>query len=93
MTACKSSPIVYISDMNMNPDLCRAARALFDWSRSDLAEKAGVSTPVVVKYERGGNLREETLAKLVEAFSANGVTFPKVRGGESIVRRSKPPST
>lgn len=90
MAACKSSPIVYISDMNMNPDLCRGGRGLLNWSRADLAEKAGVSTPVVVKYERGGNLREETLAKLVEAFSAHGVTFPPGRGVERIERRSKP---
>ncbi len=78
--------------MNMNPDLCRAARAFFDWSRSDLAAKAGVSTPVIVKYERGGNLREETLERISSAFSAHGVTFTDGRAVQTI-RYRKPPST
>ena len=61
--------------MDITPELSRAGRGFLNWSRADLARAAGVSTPVVVKFEHGGNLQAETLAKLIAAFSANGVTF------------------
>ncbi|WP_051539465.1 helix-turn-helix transcriptional regulator [Sulfitobacter sp. 20_GPM-1509m] len=75
--------------MNITPELCRGARGLLGWSRADLAAAAGVSTPVVVKYEGGGNLNAGTLEKITSAFSAHGVKLTDTKATQTI-RRAKP---
>ena len=54
----------------------RAARALLDWSRSELAEKAGYSLPTVQRVEKGGaKVSDEVRQKLKETAEAAGVEF------------------
>ena len=69
--------------MVINPEQCRAARALLDWSRTDLAEASGVGQSTISKFER----RERTphrsnVAALQASLEAAGVVF--IEGGEAI---------
>ena len=58
----------------LNPEACRAARALLRWSMRDLAKAAGVSLETVLRVEQGGGpFKPETLGKLCDAFAAEGV--------------------
>lgn len=78
--------------MKITPDLCRAGRGLLNWSRADLANAAGVSTPVVVKFEHGGNLQQATIDKIAAAFDARGVKIENRPRVQSITRKTPPPS-
>ncbi|MQB20577.1 helix-turn-helix domain-containing protein [Agrobacterium tumefaciens] len=56
----------------------KAARALLDWSQSDLAAASGVSEPTIKRLESAsGELggRSDTTEKIVAALEAAGVTF------------------
>jgi transcriptional regulator with XRE-family HTH domain len=54
----------------------RAARALLDWSRSKLGEKAGYSLPTIQRVEKGGaKVSDEVLEKLKATLEAAGVEF------------------
>ena len=64
------------------PAQIRAARALLDWSRPDLARAAGVAVRTVAGLERGEHApRAETVAALRSALEAAGVRFTR-RGVE-----------
>lgn len=55
---------------------CRAARALIDWSREDLAERSKVGLRTIVDFERGAREpRELTKDALRRALEAAGVLF------------------
>lgn len=56
----------------------KAARALLDWSQSDLAAASGVSEPTIKRLESAsGELggRSDTTEKIVAALEAAGVIF------------------
>ena len=54
----------------------RAARALLDWSRSKLAQKAGHSLATVQRVEKGGAfVSDEVRAKLKATLEAARVEF------------------
>lgn len=56
----------------------KAARALLDWSQSDMAASSGVSEPTIKRLEAAsGELggRAETIEKIVEALEKAGVIF------------------
>ena len=54
----------------------RAARALLDWSRSKLGEKAGHSLATIQRVEKGGAyVSDEVRAKLKATLEAAGVEF------------------
>ena len=54
----------------------RAARALLDWSRSKLADKADHSLATVQRVEKGGAfVSDEVRAKLKATLEAAGVEF------------------
>lgn len=54
----------------------RAARALLDWSQSDLADKAGLSQTGIAHIENGTNQpNSSTLEKIKTAFDDNGIEF------------------
>jgi ribosome-binding protein aMBF1 (putative translation factor) len=54
----------------------RAARALLDWSRSKLGEKAGHSLATIQRVEKGGAyVSDEVRAKLKSTLEAAGVEF------------------
>ena len=53
-----------------------AARALLDWSRSKLGEKAGYSLPTIQRVEKGGaKVSDEVREKLKVTLEAAGVEF------------------
>jgi len=60
----------------ITPAQFRAARALLDWSRSKLGEKAGYSLPTVQRVEKGGaKVSDAVLARLKTTLEAAGVEF------------------
>ncbi len=62
----------------------RAARALLDWSQSDLAEHAGLSQTGIARIENGTNKpNSNTLEKIKKAFDDADIEFL----GDSGVRR------
>ncbi|WP_386167230.1 helix-turn-helix transcriptional regulator [Sulfitobacter pontiacus] len=70
----------------------KAARALLDWSQSDLAESSGVSLPTIKRLETtdgpiGG--REETASAICTALEFAGVEFIAENGGGAGVRMKK----
>jgi transcriptional regulator with XRE-family HTH domain len=54
---------------------CRAARALLDWTQSDLASRTSISTVSIRAFERGGEMRESNLKLIRFTFDAAGVIF------------------
>jgi len=66
---------------------CRAARALLDWSRDELAAISKVAKRTVVDFERGArDPREATLTVIRQAFESAGVEFIPENGGGAGVR-------
>lgn len=54
----------------------RAARALLDWSQSDLADKADLSQTGIARIENGTNQpNSQTLNKIRTAFTSAGIEF------------------
>lgn len=56
----------------------KAARALLDWSQSDMAAASGVSEPTIKRLEAAvGDLggRADTIDKIVTALESAGVVF------------------
>jgi transcriptional regulator with XRE-family HTH domain len=53
----------------------RAARAMLDWSRAELAAKSGISEPNITRIEAGGDTRRETAHKISNTFQDQGVPF------------------
>ncbi|WP_294534326.1 helix-turn-helix transcriptional regulator [uncultured Rhodoblastus sp.] len=70
---------------------CRAARALLDWSREQLAEASKVGLRTIVDFERGAREpRELTKDALCRALQAAGVEFiPENGGGAGVRLRNK----
>ncbi len=62
--------------MRILPAQCRAARAMLEWSRDDLAVAAKVARRTVVDFERGArNPYDRTLADIKLALEAAGIEF------------------
>lgn len=60
----------------MMPTQCRAARALLDWTQTDLAEAAGVGLSTVVDFERRRReVASESVGAMLIAFEAAGIEF------------------
>ena len=67
----------------------KAARALLNWSQTELAGASGVSIPTIKRLEAedgylGG--RDETAAKIREALQGAGIEFINENGAEVGVR-------
>ena len=70
---------------------CRAARALLDWSRDDLARSCGVSKATLADFEAGKRTPyDRTLADIRGALEAAGVQFISENGGGAGVRFREP---
>ncbi|TNC16503.1 helix-turn-helix transcriptional regulator [Methylobacterium terricola] len=66
---------------------CRAARALLDWSREDLAEASKVSRAAIADFEAGKRqVRERTVDDIREAFEKAGLEFIPENGGGAGIR-------
>lgn len=60
----------------MTPPQCRAARALLDWTQSDLVEHSGVTQKTITDFERGlTRPYQRTLTSLIATFEAAGIEF------------------
>jgi len=60
----------------ITPEQIRAARAMLDWSTTDLAKLTGLTTNGINKIERGHvEPQEATLKKIKAAFERYGVEF------------------
>lgn len=61
----------------MSPAQCRAARALLDWSQSDLVERSGITQKTITDFERGVTTRpyRRTVEAIVTTFEAAGIEF------------------
>jgi DNA-binding XRE family transcriptional regulator len=70
----------------------KAARALLDWSQSDLARHSGISEPTIARLESAeGQLggRGETAKKIRAALERSGIEFIDENGGGLGVRLRK----
>jgi transcriptional regulator with XRE-family HTH domain len=64
-------------------DQIRAARALLNWSQTDLADRAGLSQTGIARIESGVNMpNSSTLDKIAAAFDSAGIEFIADRGVE-----------
>ena len=52
-----------------------AARKLLKLTQVDLANATGLTKKTIVKFERGGNVRPETVEAIREALLERGVVF------------------
>ena len=79
--------------MEFSPNLCRAGRALLEWSAADLAEAAKVGIATVKRFEAGDAVRQPTKDALHRAMEAAGLAFisageKSTAGGEGVRRRT-----
>jgi transcriptional regulator with XRE-family HTH domain len=77
-------------EMMILPEQSRAARALLDWSRGDLASRSGVSVAALADFEAGKRQPyERTLADVRRALESAGVIFVSENGEGPGVRLRK----
>lgn len=73
--------------MSITPAQCRAARALIEWSQTDLAKAASVGLSTVRAFENGLRFPiTNNLAAIRAALEAAGVQFIPENGGGAGVR-------
>ena len=64
--------------MLITADQIRAARALKNWSQTDLAERTGLAVPTIANIELGKQMPgKNTIDKIIDAFSIGGIRFTK----------------
>jgi DNA-binding XRE family transcriptional regulator len=68
---------------------CKMARTALAWGVLDLAKAASVSTQTIVRLERGEDLREATIERIINAFEEAGIEFIPENGGGVGVRFRK----
>lgn len=76
----------------ITPPQSRAARALLNWSREELALAAKVSLRTIVDFERGARCpHKATLDALRRAFEAVGIEFTNGgdREGVHLIQRKR----
>lgn len=74
----------------LRPEQIRAARALVNWSRSDLAAALGISERTLASIESGESpIKAKYLRDIVAIFDGLGVEFVTFSGGAmyGLVRR------
>ncbi|MHC1998857.1 helix-turn-helix domain-containing protein (plasmid) [Methylobacterium sp. CM6241] len=71
----------------LTKELCRGARAMLDWSRTDLAKAAGLSDRTITDYERGAREPHDNNKRAMqEAFEKAGLEFIPANGGGAGIR-------
>jgi transcriptional regulator with XRE-family HTH domain len=73
----------------MTPLQCKMARAALGWGVIDLAREAHVSTQTVVRFERGDQLKSQTVDVLRRTMEGAGIEFIPENGGGVGVRLVK----
>lgn len=62
--------------MLITSDQIRAARALKNWSQTDLAERTGLAVPTIANIELGKQIPgKNTIEKIIDAFTIGGIIF------------------
>lgn len=75
------------SEKVLSSEQCRAARAMLDWSREDLAAKSGVSRPTLADFETAKRKPyDRTLSDIRHTFEAAGLEFIPENGGGAGIR-------
>ena len=79
-----------VMKQDISPAQLRAARALVDWSREDLAAAAGATARTIARLESGEtDPRPATTKAIRGALEAAGVEFIAENGGGPGVRLRK----
>lgn len=73
----------------ITPEQCRAARALLDWTQSQLAEHVSMSVLSIRSFEKGRDMRESNRKLLTMTLESAGVEFIPENGGGPGVRLIK----
>ncbi|WP_352759777.1 helix-turn-helix transcriptional regulator [Mesorhizobium sp. M0510] len=72
------------------PQQVRAARALIDWTRDDLANASGLTVRTLARIESSQTIpRQTTLEALAKALEAAGIEFISQNGGGPGVRLAR----
>lgn len=71
----------------LTPEANRAARAILKWSVRELAEKAGIAFTTVHRFETSGQATDGTKAKMIAAFTCEGVQIIDEGGTGAILLR------
>lgn len=72
------------------PQQLRAARALIDWTREDLANASGITVRTLARIESSQTIpRKSTLEALAEALESAGIEFIPENGSGPGVRLSR----
>lgn len=67
--------------MLITPDQIRAARALKNWSQTELADRTGLAVPTIANIEAGKQSPgKNTLEKIVRAFESADIEFTAPEG-------------
>lgn len=74
--------------MSLSAAQIRAARALLNWSQTELATAAGLSRPTIDRSERTA-VSAEAAAAIRRALEAAGVQFIPENGGGAGVRLAR----
>ena len=73
----------------ISPVQCKMARVAVGFGVRELAAAADVVPDTIVRFERGENLRDRTVAAIRNALEAAGVEFIAENGGGRGVRLRK----
>ncbi|OAP39262.1 DNA-binding protein [Sinorhizobium saheli] len=74
----------------ITPEQCRAARALLDWTQTELSARVSISAVSIRAFEKGGEMRDSNLKLIRLTFERAGVVFIPENGGGAGVRLAKP---
>jgi DNA-binding XRE family transcriptional regulator len=75
---------------DIRPEQLRAARALINWTREDLAAASGVTIRTLARIENGQTVpRATTLQSLIRSFETAGIEFIAENGGGVGVRLTR----
>lgn len=76
--------------MNIVGAQVAAARKLLKMTQIDLAAATGLTEQTIVKFERGGNVRPETVEAIREALLERGVVFATEYESGVKLRKAEP---
>lgn len=75
--------------------VCKAARALLEWTSKELAERSGVNPDTIRSFESGRTkmLSRQYEYEVLKAFTDAGLVITPENGGGAGVRFAKPDAT